>query len=437
MKKWLKSFSTLLLLFSIIFPALENTVVRAEVNNNVIQLTDEVQNSITDSTLNTTIDKNSLSDSIKDFRKVSVHVYTEDPQVNSENINSYIEEGTSYDEVNGITTDLSSVNNEDQAYVLTILYSESHTPLAYHLETISLENNTTATSGPQLQLSEDSITLSPGESSEIKVTYTDENGKSSDVTLDPELSITNDDDEFATFEDGQLTAGEEPGSEEITFSYKDTTAVLSVTIEEANELVSIQINPKEFKLAVGKTYSLKVFGIYSDGTKEELTDELNWQSSNTSVATVKDGVVTGVKEGKNNVIITVSYGDFSAKTEGKIFVQAAPKLKGLYTTKSALKLKQGDKETVKIYAVYSDKTRKDITKNVKWTVAKSSIASISNGQVVANAAGSTRIIAAFQKYSTNINVVVQKKANEKQNKNDRDKEKEGKDDDHSKNKGKK
>lgn len=285
----------------------------------------------------------------------------------------------------------------------------------------------------RLQLSENEITIAPGETKEIKINYINDLGEKEDVTKSPELKVENTE-QLVTFENGVMKAGEEFGTTELQFSYKESNVLLTVNIEDKAELESIKIDPKEFKLAIGKTVQLKVYGYYSDGTKEVLKENLTWQSSNTAIATVKDGIVTAVKEGKSNVFITVSYEDFSAKSEGKVYAQSPAKIKNITANPSKLKLKQGDKQSIKISAIYTDGTKKDITKDVKFKIGNTKVVNLTGGKIIAKAKGGTSIKASYQNFSTNITVVVEKK-----NKHDDDNDKshddnDDDDDDHHKDK---
>ncbi len=416
LKKWLYSVSSLLLAFTFFLPLLSNTIAFAEETNTIQKLNLEVTNSIKDEAITTKVNKDLLSNSLKDFATLSVTVYeNEEPKVTSENLSSFVKTGVANNE-NGIKTALKPHEESYDAYVLTILYSQSNTPLAYHLDKLSIDN--TPTDENKLQLSESDISIAPGETKEIKVTFLNEKGVKEDITLKPELTVENEDNDLITYKDGIITAGEEFGTTELTFNFLNSTASLNVTIEDKPELESIKIDPREFKLAVGKTLPLKVFGVYSDGSKEVLKEGLTWQTSNSAVATVKDGVVTGVKAGKSNVFITVSYEDFSAKTEGKIFVQEAAKIKNIIASPSKIKLKQGEKETIKIYAVYTDGKKKDVTKDIKWKISNTKIVTYSNGKIVAKAKGAAVIKASYQNFKTTITVVIEKKS--KHDDDDRD-----------------
>ena len=72
---------------------------------------------------------------------------------------------------------------------------------------------------------------------------------------------------------------------------------------------SVTLDHEKAEIAPQDTLTLKATVLDANG--QELTDEtLTWSSSNAAVATVKDGVVTGVTEGKAK--ITVKAGKRSA-----------------------------------------------------------------------------------------------------------------------------
>ncbi len=405
LKKWLNGISSILLAFTFFLPLLTNTIAHAEevATSTVQKLESGITNLVSDSEITTTVKKDTLSDSLKNFTTLSVQVFENDePKITSDNISSFVKTGVTYNEA-GIKTSLKPHDQPYDLYVLTILYSENK-PLAYHLEKISINNN-----DDKLQLSEDEISIAPSETKEVTLTFINDKGEKVDVTKSPDLIAENVDGDLVSFKEGHITAGEDFGTAEVVFTYKNYSVTLTVNVEEKPELESIKIDPKEFKLAVGKTLQLKVYGFYSDGTKEVLKEKLTWQTSNSGVATVKDGIVTALKEGKSNVIITVSYEDFSAKTEGKIYSQESAKIKYIYADPSKLKLKQGDKKSIKIFAKYTDGTKKDVSKDVKWNIINTKVVTFSDGKIVAKSKGGTSVKASYQNFKTNITVVVEKK----------------------------
>lgn len=58
-------------------------------------------------------------------------------------------------------------------------------------------------------------------------------------------------------------------------------------------LQAITIEPSSLAVPLGDTVGLRAIGAYSDGKKVDLTDVSAWKSSDTGIATVYNGLVTG------------------------------------------------------------------------------------------------------------------------------------------------
>lgn len=119
---------------------------------------------------------------------------------------------------------------------------------------------------------------------------------------------------------------------------------------------------------------------------ENTTDTLVWTSSNDAVATVKDGVVTAVKEGK--ATITAACGN--AKAECVVTVLPPIPATGVTLDKTALKLYEGD--AAKLTATVEPENTTD--KTIVWTSSDKTIATVKDGTVTAVKAGTATITAA-------------------------------------------
>lgn len=74
----------------------------------------------------------------------------------------------------------------------------------------------------------------------------------------------------------------------------------------------------EATIYVGGTVQFLAIGHYSDGSVEDLTDQIVWSSSNSAVATVSStGLVTGVSPGV--VTITATFGELSGSLTLQVF----------------------------------------------------------------------------------------------------------------------
>ena len=124
-------------------------------------------------------------------------------------------------------------------------------------------------------------------------------------------------------------------------------------------------------------------------TPDNATDKtVTWTSSNTSVATVEDGVVTPVAEG--TATITAKAGDQTAecavtvKSEGTIIAVTKVEL-----NKTSLTLNEEASETLTATVTPATATNKTVT----WSSSDTDVATVENGKVTAVAEGTATITA--------------------------------------------
>ena len=78
-------------------------------------------------------------------------------------------------------------------------------------------------------------------------------------------------------------------------------------------LAAISVTPANASMAVGGTRQFAATGTYSDGTTNDLTAHVTWNSSNTSIATINNGgLATGVAQGTSTISATL--GSISGST---------------------------------------------------------------------------------------------------------------------------
>ena len=111
---------------------------------------------------------------------------------------------------------------------------------------------------------------------------------------------TTSDASIATVADGVVT-GVTAGTAKITVTAGALTASCDVTVTaEEKPITKLEISDATLELEEGKTGTLT-----STTTPSDTTDEIEWVSSDPSVATVRDGVVTAVKAGKATITVQV------------------------------------------------------------------------------------------------------------------------------------
>ena len=139
-------------------------------------------------------------------------------------------------------------------------------------------------------------------------TYSDGNTK----TITSSVSWSSSDVGDATVSDTGLVTGVEPGTVTLTATSGSISGATSVTITIAN-LASIAVTPNNASILSDGTQQFKAIGTLTDGTTIDVTDEVTWNSSDTSVATINSsGLATAVATGSTN--ITASSGSITSNT---------------------------------------------------------------------------------------------------------------------------
>jgi hypothetical protein len=180
------------------------------------------------------------------------------------------------------------------------------------------------------------------------------------------------------------------GSTTILVDLNRSEATVSVEIDDA-AVDSVTVTAD--RVMVPKNLSAQFIATvnYTDGRAVDMSDMVDWESSNTGVATVRDGAVKGVAPGAAEISAT-----FMGKTGTKkvtvtnatvnsiTVATPAPVAKGLHAQLSAT-------------GKFSDGSTQDITSLVTWTAVNPGVATVdASGSVQAVAVGSTEIDASLE-----------------------------------------
>ena len=250
---------------------------------------------------------------------------------------------------------------------------------------------------PKLTLDKSSVTLTEGE----RVTL--------NATVDPEslaamaVSFESSDESVVTIDKNanrscELVAVKE-GSATITASYGSLKATCEVTVvKKVVEVTGITLDKEVLALVTGESETLTATVIPDDATDPTVT----WSSSDERIATVKDGVVTGVAVGL--ATITATAGDKSATCAVTVSEAYIP-VTEISLDKDKLEMTEGDTETLTATVKPDDATDKTVT----WSSSDENIATVVDGKVTAVKEGTVTIAAKAGDKTAPCAVVVNKK----------------------------
>jgi len=171
-----------------------------------------------------------------------------------------------------------------------------------------------------------------------------------------------------------------------------TRTLASITVYGANAARS---------LAAGSTLQLTAQGNYSDGTIADISSQVTWSSSDSTLATLSNsGLLTSYKSG--SVIATASQGSVA----GTLVVTVAG-LKSITVAAPVPSLASGSTEQLTATAVYSDSSTQSITSQAAWQSSDPTIAVVSaSGNLTALKTGSVTVTATWNSISGTAGVSV-------------------------------
>ncbi|MBI5364734.1 MAG: Ig-like domain-containing protein, partial [Planctomycetes bacterium] len=167
------------------------------------------------------------------------------------------------------------------------------------------------------------------------------------------------------------------GTATITAALGGVSGSTTFTVSAA-DLVEIAVSPDVASIAKGTTLAFSALALFTDGTRQILTDQVTWSSSDDGVAAVSNaaasrGLVTGVEVG--SVTLTASFA--GASDSAAIEVTAAT-LDSIDVTPFAASIARGTELQFWAQGNYSDGSTQDLTSEVTWSSSNSNVATISN-----------------------------------------------------------
>ena len=160
-----------------------------------------------------------------------------------------------------------------------------------------------------ISLNQKNLSLTEGNKSTLTVNYNPKN-----TTVSKDVSWTSSNTKVATVKNGTILA-KGAGTATITAMVNGKKATCAVTVKKKEiPLQSISLNNTSLKLEKGQTDTLKV--TYSPSNTTDNKD-ITWTSSDETIATVKNGIVTAVSDG--TATITAAVGKKSASCKIKVY----------------------------------------------------------------------------------------------------------------------
>ena len=147
-------------------------------------------------------------------------------------------------------------------------------------------------------------------------------------------------------------------------------------------VTSVTLDSTSIMLVEGENHTLTATISPSNAENKKVL----WSSSNSSVASVKDGIVTAIKVGTATITAKSDDGGKTATCTVTVESKVIP-VTGVSLNKTSCEMTEGDEVTLTATVSPENATNK----NVSWSSSNTSVATVDNGKVKALKAGTTTI----------------------------------------------
>ena len=202
-----------------------------------------------------------------------------------------------------------------------------------------------------------------------------------------------------------LVTGNRIGQVTISATYGAISRSATLTVTNAMA-TAIQITPAASSLPKGTRQQFQATATFSDSSSQDVTDQVDWDSSNISIATVDlEGEVTAVTEG--NTIISARFQNVVSNPVVLEVTDATLETGGLTITVPPMTLAAGLTGQLAASGTYSDGTIRNVTHDAHWSSSDPGIATVSlTGLVTAVAPGTATLTGTLDGQSATLLVTV-------------------------------
>jgi hypothetical protein len=207
--------------------------------------------------------------------------------------------------------------------------------------------------------------LGEGTTMQLKATGQFSDGKTQDLTNAVTWKASS---SILSVSNSGLVTTNFPGSGTVTGSIDGISATTPTLQVNAVVISSVAITPTSASIAPGTAQQFRATATFTDHTQQEITNFVQWNSSDASAATIQDfgtaaGVATTLGAGTSN--ISAVFGSVKASTSTLTANNVSPTL--LTITPANPNLALGTSQQLKATVTFSDSSTQDVTSLVTWS----------------------------------------------------------------------
>jgi len=165
------------------------------------------------------------------------------------------------------------------------------------------------------------------------------------------------------------------GNATVDISYNSFTTTANISVSSAT-ISSIQVTPIIGSGSIGLTQQFNATAVLSDGSIQDITNTVAWNSSDSSIAAIDSkGKVSLLKAGTIN--ITANFMSFSKTVDFQVTNKIISSIEVILPTSN---LSVGISSQATCIVTYADSSTEDITNSVIWSVDNNLFSSVSNSE---------------------------------------------------------
>jgi trimeric autotransporter adhesin len=148
----------------------------------------------------------------------------------------------------------------------------------------------------------------------------------------------------------------------------------TVSFPQTAQLSEIAVGPPESSIAMGLDGHFTATGLFSDGSRRDISAQAVWRSTNPAVASVgKGGIAVAIRPGATTIMASMN------GISGATSLSVTPAtLVAIGVTPSNPSIASGLSDQLTATGIYSDNSTHDLTSAVTWSSSNSTVGAISN-----------------------------------------------------------
>lgn len=258
-----------------------------------------------------------------------------------------------------------------------------------------------------IDLTVDTDTIAPGDSTAVSVTKVLTDGTTENVT--DEATVTSTDPDVAVIDEGIVVA-DQPGTATIEATYTADNVTVTdsfmMTVEDDPdpsppspsppgsdaELINLTAELSPASVAPDEPAELTVIATYDDGTTDDVTAGATIDSLDPDIATVED--LTVVASDPGTATISASYSDAGTTESTTTELRVEPELVGLEIDISTTELDDDESTTFQVLAEYGNGSTVDVTDTAEIDVDGDAV-DVDDGAIIADEEGTAELAAEY------------------------------------------